>query len=94
MYLINLVIIYGQYHLKKHSHTIPDEFANILTTSKRKLVKIESDRGAEFYNNIFQNFLKTKNLHHYSTFTDKGPSMVEKVIRTIRNLLKKPTFCR
>ena len=74
------------------SKTILEEFSNILTTSKRKLLKIESDRGTEFYNSIFQNFLKSKNIHHYSRFTDKGSSMAERVIRTIRTLLKKPIF--
>ena len=36
--------------------------------------------------------MKSKNIHHYSRFTDKGPSIAERVIRTIRNLLKKPVF--
>ena len=75
-----------------YSQTITNEFSNILTTSKRKPLKIESDRGTEFYNSIFQNFLKSKNSHHYSRYTDKGPSIAERVIRTIRNLLKKPVF--
>ena len=55
---------------------------------------MESDRGTEFYNSIFQNFLKVKNIHHYSPFTDKAPSIAERVIRTIRNLLKKLVFER
>ena len=76
----------------KYSQTITNEFSNILTESKRKPIKIESDRGSEFYNSIFQNFLKNKNIHHYSRYTDKGPSIAERVIRTIRNLLKKPVF--
>ena len=36
--------------------------------------------------------MKIKNIHHYSRFTDKGPSIAERVIRTVRNLLKKPVF--
>ena len=76
----------------KYSQTITNEFSNILTTSKRKPLKLENDRGTEFYNSIFQNFLKSKNVHYYSRFTDKGPSIAERVIRTIRNLLKKPVF--
>ena len=76
----------------KYSQTITNEFSNILTTSKRKPLKIESDRGAEFYNSISQNFLRSKNIHHYSQFTDKRPSLCERLIRTIRNLLKKPVF--
>ena len=76
----------------KYSQTSTNEFSNILTKSKRKPLKMESDRGTEFYNSVFQNFLKNKNIHHYSRFTDKGPSTAERVIRNIRNLLKKPIF--
>ena len=76
----------------KYSQTITNEISNILTTSKRKPIKIESDRGTKFYNSIFQNFLRSKNIQQYSRFTDKGPSIAKRVIRTIRNLLKKPVF--
>ena len=41
---------------------------------------------------MLQNFLKINNIHHYSRFTDKGPSIAERVIRTARSLLKKPVF--
>ena len=76
----------------KYSQTITNEFSNILIKSQRKPLKIESDRGTEFYNSIFQNLLKSENIHHYSRYTDKGPSIAERVIRTVRNLLKKPIF--
>ena len=76
----------------KNSLTITNEFSNTLAKSKREPLKIESDRGSEFYNSIFQNFLKSENTQHYSRFTDKGPSIAERLIRTLRNLLKKPVF--
>ena len=76
----------------KYSQTITNEFSNILTKSKRKPLKLESDRGSEWYNSIFQNFMKAKIIQHYSRFTDKGPSIAERVIRTLQNLLKKPVF--
>ena len=76
----------------RHSQTITNDFMNILSTSKRRPLKLESDRGAEWFNSLFQNFLKTKNRQHYSRFTDKGPSTEERVIRTITNLLKEPVF--
>ena len=41
---------------------------------------------------MFENFLKSKNIHLYSRFTDKGPSIAERVIRSVGNLLKKPIF--
>ena len=76
----------------KFSQTITNEFSNILTKSKRKPLKLEGDRGTEFYNSIFQSFLKSESIYHYSRYTDKGPSIAERVIRTLRNLLKKPVF--
>ena len=76
----------------KNSQTITNEFSNTLTKSKRRPLKLESDRGSEWYNSIFQNFLKSKSIHHYSRYTDKGPSIAERVIRTVRKLLKKPVF--
>ena len=76
----------------KYSQTITNEFSNILIKSKRKPVKIGSDRGTEFYNSIFRNLLKSKSIQQYSRYTDKGSSIAERVIRTIRNLLKKPVF--
>ena len=76
----------------KYSQTITNEFSMILTTSKRKPIKIESDRGSEFHNSFFQIFLKSKNFQHYSRYTDKGPGIAERVIRTVRNLLEKPVF--
>ena len=76
----------------KFSQSITQDFSNILTTSTRKPLKTEIDRGSEFNNSVFQNFLKTKNIQHYSRFTDKSPLIAERVFRTVRSLLKKPVF--
>ena len=76
----------------KNSQLIKQVFSDFLSTSKRKPIKIESDGGAEFYNSFSQNFSKVKNMHHCSRFTDKGRSFAERLIETIRNLLKKPVF--
>ena len=85
--------ICGLYHLKiKYSQTITNEVSNILTKSKRKPLELESDRGTDFYKSIFQYFLKSKSIHHYARFTAKGSSIAERVIKTVRILLKKPVF--
>ena len=76
----------------KYSQAITQEFSKILTTSKRKPLKIESDRGTKIYNSSFQNFLKAKNKHHYSPFTDKSPSIAERAKRNSRNFLKKNQY--
>ena len=44
----------------KNSKTITDEFSNVLGESERRPLKLESDRGWEWYNSIFQNFLRRK----------------------------------
>ena len=76
----------------KNAQTIKDSFENILINSKRKPNLIESDRGKEFYNNIFQNFLKKNNIKLYSRNSSYGAVFAERFNRTIRDLLKRPVF--
>ena len=76
----------------KNAQTIKDSFENILTNSKRKPNLIESDRGKEFYNNIFQDFLNKNNIKLYSRNTSIGAVFAERFNRTIRDLLKKIVF--
>ena len=72
--------------------TIKDSFENILISSKRKPNLVESDRGKEFYNNIFQNFLNNNNIQLYSRNTHLGAVFAERFNKSIRDLLKKPVF--
>ena len=76
----------------KYNQTITNEFSNALNKSKGKLFKLQEDRGSEFYNNIFQNFLKTEIIHDYSRFSDKSPRIAERVIRSIEILLNETIF--
>ena len=76
----------------KNAQTIKDSFENILTNSKRKPNLIETDRGKEFYNNIFQDFLNKNNIKLYSRNTSLGAVFAERFNRTIRDLLKKIVF--
>ena len=72
--------------------TIKDSFENILLSSKRKPNLIETDRGKEFYNNIFQDFLNKNNIKLYSRNSSYGAVFAERFNRTIRDLLKKIVF--
>ena len=76
----------------KNAQTIKDSFENILINSKRKPNLIETDRGKEFYNNIFQDFLNKNNIKLYSRNTSLGAVFAERFNRTIRDLLKKIVF--
>ena len=76
----------------KNAQTIKDSFEYILISSKRKPNLIESDRGKEFYINIFQDFLNKNNIKLYSRNTHLGAVFAERFNRTIRDLLKKIVF--
>ena len=76
----------------KKAQTIKDSFENILKSSKRSPNLIESDRGKEFYNNIFQEFLNKNKIKLYSRNSSYGAVFAERFNRTIRDLLKKIVF--
>ena len=78
----------------KNAQTIKDSFENILINSKRSPNLIETDRGKEFYNNIFQDFLNKNDIKLYSRNTSLGAVFAERFNRTIRDLLKKIVFER
>ena len=76
----------------KNAQTIKDSFENILISSERSPNLIETDRGKEFYNNIFQDFLNKNKIKLYSRITSLGAVFVERFNRTIRDLLRKVVF--
>ena len=78
----------------KNAQTIKDSFKNVLISSKRKPNLIESDRGKEFYINIFQDVLNKNNIKLYSRNSSYGAVFPERFNRIIRDLLKKPVFER
>ena len=78
----------------KNAQTIKDSFENILINSKRSPNLIETDRGKEFYNNIFQDFLIKNNIKLYSRNSSYGAVFAERFNRTLRDLPKKIVFER
>lgn len=50
---------------------------------------LQTDMGKEFYNDQFKNLLKDYGINHYSTFSVKKASIVERFIKTIKNKLYK-----
>ena len=76
----------------KNALTIKDSFENILISSKRQPNLIETDRGKEFYNIIFQDFLNKNDIKLYSRNSSFGAVFAERFNRTIRDLFKRPVF--
>ena len=73
----------------KNAQTITNSFENILISSKRKPDLIETDRGKEFYNNIFQDFLNKNNIKLYSRNSSFGSVFAERFNCTIKDFLNK-----
>ena len=63
-----------------------------MINSKRSPNLIESDRGKEVHNIIFQDFLNKNNIKVYSRNTSLAAVFAERFNRTIRDLLKKIVF--
>ena len=77
----------------KIAQTLKDSFENIIINSKRKPNIIESDRGKEFYNNIFQDFLNKNSIKLYSRNSSYSAVFAERFNKTIKDLLlKRPVF--
>ena len=65
---------------------------SLIEKEKRKPHKIWSDRGKEFYNTTFLNFLKEQNIQIYSTHSDLKAVFVERFNRTLLDLIKEPMY--
>lgn len=50
---------------------------------------LQTDMGKEFYNNTFSNITQKYNINHYSTYSTKKASIVERFIRTLKNKIYK-----
>ena len=75
-----------------YAQSITDAFSQIIKTSKRKPILLETDDGKEFKNKILNEIFNNHNIKRYSRNTALGAVFAERFNRTLRNLLKKPVF--
>lgn len=73
----------------KTKEEVTKAFNLILTKSKRKPKNLQTDKGTEFYNDTFQKLMSSFKINHYSTYSTKKASIVERLIRTLKNILHK-----
>lgn len=72
----------------KTKYDVCDTFNKLLV--KGRIPKnLQTDNGTEFYNNKFQKLMKTYNINHYSTYSTKKASIVERFIRTLKSKIYK-----
>lgn len=55
----------------------------------RKPEKIQTDKGKEYYNTHLSKFLKSENIQHFSTDSDKKASICERFNRTLKEKMWK-----
>ncbi|CAP39320.1 Protein CBG22824 [Caenorhabditis briggsae] len=67
------------------------ETANALQTifEKRKPQKIQTDNGKEYYNKEMKALFKGQNIHHFSTYSNKKASIIERFNRTLKEKMWK-----
>ena len=92
-YLLTVIDVFSKFAwvvpLKtKDSLSVTNAFKKILEGS-RKPVKLQTDKGKEFYNREFQNLLKKHNIYLYSTNSDFKASVVERFNRTLKQKMWK-----
>ena len=76
----------------KSGRSTTTAFKSFIEKAKRKPDKIWSDRGKEFYNKTFLEFLKQNEIQIYSTNSDLKAVFVERFNRTLLDLIKKPMY--
>lgn len=77
------------YPLKlKNKETVTEAFSKLL--EKGRVPKnLQTDLGTEFYNSCFKKLLQKYGINHYSTYSTKKASIVERFIRTLKTKMYK-----
>ena len=88
-YLLAVIDVFSRYAWvvpikNKTSKYVIQELEKIFNSGRRPL-RIRSDAGAEFTSNEFENFIKRKNIHHFTTHNEKQANYVERFIKTIKS---------
>lgn len=72
----------------KNQLDVAKAFQNILQ-SGRVPKNLQTDLGTEFYNSVFKRLCESNGINHYSTYSTKKASIVERLIRTLKGKLYK-----
>ena len=94
MYLLCVIDLFSKYAFvvplkDKKGVSIVNEFRRILSKSKRKPNEIWVDKGSEFYNAPFKNWLQDNDIVMYSTNNEGKSVVAERFIRTLKTKIYK-----
>ena len=93
-YLVTIIDIYSRYAFafpikNKTGNTLVNVFEKIFEKYKRKPKKLWVDRGSEFYNRQFLDFLKDNNIKIYSTYGEHKSAVIERFNKTLKSIMYK-----
>ncbi len=88
-YLLTCIDVFSKYAwaraLKNKSRLeVTKAFKSILEEG-RVPKKLQTDKGMEFFNKHFQDFMKEHDIHHFATATDLKASVVERFNRSLKS---------
>ena len=78
--------VWGRPMKNKTASSLLEGFVSILSEG-RKLEKLRTDKGTEFVNESFQQYLKKKGIQFYTANNEPKASVVERVNRTLESKL-------
>ena len=93
-YLLTVLDVFSKYAWvvpvrDKKGKTITSAFSGIINKSKRKPAYLWVDKGNEFYNSTFKDYLKENRIILYSTQNVEKSSVIERFNRTLKNKMFK-----
>jgi hypothetical protein len=90
-YILFCIDVFSKYAMarpvkNKTGSEITAQFEDIIKKEKRKPSQVNSDKGGEFYNSVFQKMLKHHGIKHYTTENQEiKAAVVERLQRTIKS---------
>jgi hypothetical protein len=93
-YILTVIDLYTRYGFaiplkSKTALEVKTAFESIFKSNNRKPKRLWTDRGKEFYNKLFQSFLKDNNIKLYSTYNEGKAVVVERFNRTLKQYMWK-----
>lgn len=89
-YILTVINCFSKYAYaiplkNKQASTIAKTIEPILRNNPMRY--LQTDQGTEFYNKDFNECMKRYNIKHYSTYSDKKGSIIERFNRTLKSLM-------
>jgi len=88
-YLLSVIDVFSKFAWveplkQKNGKCLVKSFANILKKSKRSPKALQTGKGKEFVNKLFQKWLKYKKIHFFTTHNEKMKAcVVERFNKTL-----------